>query len=200
MGAMSAEETRPSLLARLRDPNDQLAWRTFDASYRELILRYAQRRGLQVADAEDVRQVVMLKLAQHMAQFRYQPELGRFRDYLGAIVRHAVLRHAKKQNSEPVSANSVELMRGEGTIDAQWHEEWVLHHYRLAMASARATFSESSCSIFDQLLAGREPARIASDHGITTAAVYKVKQRFRDRMRAEVELQLHQEDSDPQHR
>lgn len=189
---MSLEKTRPSLLERLRDPADQEAWRCFDSRYRELILRYAQKRGLQTADAEDVRQVVMLKLAGHMAAFRYQPELGRFRDYLGAMVRHAVSRHAQRRGLEVVGSDPAEASAG--TVDAAWHGEWIHHHYRLAIGRVRESFSAGSCQVFDALLAGRAPAEIAADRGITTAAVYKVKQRFRDRMRVELQQQLREEE------
>jgi len=41
------ETTQPSLLLRVRDPGDQSAWREFESKYRELILRYCLRLGLQ---------------------------------------------------------------------------------------------------------------------------------------------------------
>ena len=59
-GAMAEHSpTRASLLIRLRRPADEAAWREFDAAYSELIVRYCRRLGLQLADAEDVRQLVL---------------------------------------------------------------------------------------------------------------------------------------------
>ena len=46
--------TRPSLLRRVRDPENAGAWVEFDRCYGELITRYARSRGLQASDAEDV--------------------------------------------------------------------------------------------------------------------------------------------------
>ena len=60
---MHPDTTHPSLLARIQDLDDHAAWREFDARYRDLILRYCRRKGLQPSDAEYVRQIVMLNLA-----------------------------------------------------------------------------------------------------------------------------------------
>ena len=62
--------TRASLLSRLKDGTDQNAWWEFDRAYRDLILSYACRQGLQPADAEDVRQLVMMNLARSMPRLR----------------------------------------------------------------------------------------------------------------------------------
>ncbi|MCA9752374.1 MAG: sigma-70 family RNA polymerase sigma factor, partial [Gemmatimonadetes bacterium] len=88
--------TRPSLLLRLRDPSDRRSWAEFDARYGELIVRYCLRRGLQLADAEDVRQEVLVSLASALKTFEYSPERGRFRGYLGRAVRNAIFRQATR--------------------------------------------------------------------------------------------------------
>src|SRR5262249_5091882 len=83
---------RPSLLDRRRDPADAAGWGEFDRMYGELIVRYCRGRGLQLADAEDVRQIVLWNLSKAMPGFRYSRERGRFRDYLGRAVRNAIWR------------------------------------------------------------------------------------------------------------
>jgi hypothetical protein len=45
--------TPASLLSRVRDHEDTAAWSEFDVRYRDRIIRYALRRGLQAHDAED---------------------------------------------------------------------------------------------------------------------------------------------------
>ena len=52
----STPETRPSLLIRVRDPADQAAWQEFVEIYRPVILRLAQHKGMQAADADDIAQ------------------------------------------------------------------------------------------------------------------------------------------------
>src|SRR5262245_21131416 len=90
--ASMSETTHPSLLARLRDPRDEPAWREFEARYRDLVRRFCRRKGLQESDAEDVGQFVFLALARTLPTFRLEPGRGRFRDYLGCAVTNAIHR------------------------------------------------------------------------------------------------------------
>src|SRR5262245_27156971 len=72
-----AVETRTSvtLLARLRQiPADQAAWAEFTERYGRKIYAWCRRWNLQEADAEDVTQIVLLKLAEKMQRFEYDRE------------------------------------------------------------------------------------------------------------------------------
>src|SRR5262245_33077190 len=82
--------TRATLLDRVRDADDVAAWLEFDAAYREMLLRFCRSRGLQHADAEDVIQLVFVRLTGGLIRFRYDPARGRFRDYLFRCVRSAL--------------------------------------------------------------------------------------------------------------
>jgi hypothetical protein len=80
--------TQPSLLLRIRDAFDAESWRTFVSIYAPLIYRSCRRRGLQDADAADVGQEVLAQVARSIREFEYQPGRGRFRDWLGSVVRN----------------------------------------------------------------------------------------------------------------
>ena len=101
---MGSDSTRASLLSRVRDPGDAASWREFDARYRDLVLRYCRRSGLQESDAEDVRQGMMMTLARRMRSFEYRPEVGRFRDYLRTCTRRAITKHLSRQNGSAEGA------------------------------------------------------------------------------------------------
>src|SRR3954469_2676729 len=107
---MDWTSTHPSLLERLRDAGDAAAWREFDRRYGELIVRYARARGLQQADAEDVRQAVLLSLSRSMPRFEYSPARGRFRHYLGRVVRNAVSRWGSRRGCPPGAAGALSLV------------------------------------------------------------------------------------------
>lgn len=81
--------TRITLLGRLGNvPSDSAAWDEFVAQYGPRILSWCRRWGAQDADADDVTQMVLLKLAQKMGEFRYD-EKRSFRAWLKTIARHA---------------------------------------------------------------------------------------------------------------
>jgi RNA polymerase sigma-70 factor (ECF subfamily) len=197
---MGSETTQPSLLSRVRNPADDSAWREFDAKYRELILRYCRARGLQTSDAEDVRQIAMANLARSLRSFEYEPARGRFRAYLGQVVRSAVSRYFRRPEQQPGALDTNVLVTAKaedaGQADEVWEREWVRHHYRLAMQTVRAAFDPKSVQIFDRLLAGAGVSQLASDFQTTSQAVHKIKHRIRDRLKELIAEQIRQEDDD----
>jgi len=81
--------TSPTLLGRLgRVPADQAAWGEFAERYGRKIYGWCRRWQLQEADAEDVTQQVLLKLAQKMRTFSYDPARS-FRAWLKTVTHHA---------------------------------------------------------------------------------------------------------------
>jgi RNA polymerase sigma-70 factor (ECF subfamily) len=81
--------TSATLLDRLKhDAADQAAWDEFVRRYGTLIYRWCRHWKLQEADAEDVTQTVLLKLAEKLRKFSYDP--GRsFRAYLKTLAHYA---------------------------------------------------------------------------------------------------------------
>jgi RNA polymerase sigma factor (sigma-70 family) len=189
------DSTHPSLLERLRDFGDHAAWREFDARYRELILRYCHRCGMQSADAEDIRQVAVLELARGLDRFVYRPELGRFRDYLGTIVRNLIRHHfTRRQRAAERPLSDAADVSAESEREALWDEEWTLHHYRTAMQRVRESFHPRSVEIFDAMLAGRSVDELMRQFETTRDVVYKIKQRVRERLTRLITEQLQDED------
>ena len=199
--SMSHETTQPSLLLRVRDSSDHGAWTEFEAKYRELVLRYCERRGLQPADCDDVRQLVWLHLSKWLRNFEYDPKRGRFRDYLGRVVRNAIARHFSRPNGAQLALDTTMLAvtpdTDDNDADRLWEQEWVDHHYRLALQTVRRTVEPRSVQIFHRLLAGDSVSAVAGAFATSEQAVYKVKQRVRDRMQELIARQIREED-DPE--
>jgi RNA polymerase sigma-70 factor (ECF subfamily) len=191
---MVPEATRASLLSRLRDGSDDRAWWEFDQLYRELILRYCRECRLQEADAEDVRQVVMMNLARALPGFRYDRERGRFRAYLRTTIRHAIQTHFRRPNRELQSLGSHVEGSVPGDGDPVFEHQWMLHHFRTAMKTIRKTFEARSVAIFDALLQGRSVDDVAAGFGVSQQAVHKVKQRVRNRLRDLIAAQIREEE------
>jgi RNA polymerase sigma factor (sigma-70 family) len=197
--SMNSELTQPSLLSRVRDPSDHEAWRQFEAKYRELILRFCRRRGLQQTDAEDVLQLSMTNLIQSLPRFAYDPSRGRFRDYLYQVVRSALIRLQARPKT-PVSALDTSMLdalpdHDEAASETLWTQEWVNHHYRLAMESVRGSFEPRSVEIFERSVRGETIASLAAAFHTTDQAIHKVRQRIRARMEQLIAQQIHDEDA-----
>jgi RNA polymerase sigma factor (sigma-70 family) len=81
--------THPTLLARLRhDPLNAAAWDEFVEHYGRHIYRWCRQWRLQDADAEDVTQEILLKLAHKLRDFAYNPKSS-FRGWLTTVAHHA---------------------------------------------------------------------------------------------------------------
>src|SRR5262245_39886831 len=89
MASPVESRTSPTLLGRLRQsPTDQAAWEEFVERYGPRIYGWCRHWGLQGADADDVAQDVLLRLAEKMRTFRYDPA-GSFRGWLKTLTHHA---------------------------------------------------------------------------------------------------------------
>ena len=105
--------TRATLLERLRDGADALAWDEFFARYWPTIYGFARHRGCSQHTAEEIVQDVMLKVFQQRDVYRYNPSRGRFRDWLHTVVRNQVAEHRRRP------ANRVRGVGG-GAAPAGW--------------------------------------------------------------------------------
>jgi RNA polymerase sigma factor (sigma-70 family) len=84
-----ASITSVSLLLRLsHSPSDQAAWEEFADRYGVKIYSWSRVWQLQDADAQDVTQAVLVKLAIRMRQFVYDPAQS-FRGWLRTVVKNA---------------------------------------------------------------------------------------------------------------
>lgn len=194
---MYPSSTHASLLSRVRDPADNGAWSEFVRRYGDLILHYGLARGLQFCDAEDARQVVLLYLSRALREFRYSPERGRFRDYLGTAVRNAVNRMlaCPKATRGGLSMDGLIDAAAATERDALWEQEWVDHHYRRAIEAIRPACEAKTLEVFQRLLAGARVADVAAELDMTPAAVQKIRERLRARLHEQVALQIREEEA-----
>ena len=79
-------ETRSALLVEVRSPENREAWEQFVLVYRPVIYRMARRRGMQDADAQDVAQNILVRVAGAIDRWEQQPGT-RFRHWLRRVAR-----------------------------------------------------------------------------------------------------------------
>jgi RNA polymerase sigma factor (sigma-70 family) len=77
-----APATQPSLLIRLGDKQDTVAWAQFVEVYAPLVYGFARKHGMQDADAADLTQEVMRAVAGAISRLEYDPRRGTFRSCL----------------------------------------------------------------------------------------------------------------------
>ncbi len=183
MNPIVSTDTRSSLLVRLRD-NDDAAWRDFFGLYTPIVYGYAMRRGVQPNDAEDITQEVMVEVARCIRNFEYQPDKGRFRDWLGLIAYRRLARLWKA--NQPTDAATDDQLDG-GQIDPEWIDEYHAGVLKQAMENVQSGFADATWKIF--LAAWQEgvpPIEVAKRFSVAIEVVYNAKSRVLKQLEAEV--------------
>ncbi|XZE20712.1 RNA polymerase sigma factor [Pirellulaceae bacterium SH449] len=83
--------TNPSLILRIKDLQNAVAWNELMAIYRAVVYRLARRKGLLHEDAEDLVQSVFMSLAKAIDRWEHGEGPPRFRNWLGKIARNAIV-------------------------------------------------------------------------------------------------------------
>ena len=108
MSAPMDSRTRLSLLYRLRLNDDPTAWQDFVTAYEPKIHAWCRRWGLQLADAEDVAQNVLLQMSRQMRTFEYRPG-GSFRKWLKTVSYRAWCDFQSARNRTPQGSGHPEV-------------------------------------------------------------------------------------------
>ncbi len=193
----TSTKTSATLLLRVRDSEDAAAWAQFEGRYRELLLRFCRSLGVQHADCEDIIQVVFASLLKGLKGFEYDPAKGRFRDYLFRCARSGL--SAWSERPKPAGWPLVPADGG-AWVDAEasdrvFEREWMNHHYRMALAAVSQRVDATSVEVLDATVAGVPVPEIARSTGLTEPAVYKVQQRMKGYLKAQIARQVREEDS-----
>jgi RNA polymerase sigma factor (sigma-70 family) len=184
-------DTSPSLLQRIRDPGDAASWKVFVDIYAPLIYTFLRRRGLQDADAADVGQEVLAQVGRSIRNFTYQPERGRFRDWLGAVTRNKLWRFLRRQSQLPEYGGSEaeEALREAQApaADGEWTTAFNARVLEAALERVRPYFEPATWQAFEYTwISGRSASDVASATGRPIDAIYLAKSRVLKRLREEV--------------
>ncbi len=183
-------KTQATLLKRLRDGSDALAWDEFFQRYWRLIYAYARRCNCSEHTAEEIVQDVMLKVFEQKDFFHYDPARGRFRDWLGTLVRNkaAEMRRrpaerirAKGGNSE---INGVEPRADTLEPDELWENAFEQALLLVLLDVVRREMSHRAYLAFELFTLHEIPgAAVAKQTGLTRNGVYRACKRALKRLK-----------------
>ncbi len=187
--------TRTSLLIRLRDPSDGLAWAEFVEIYGPLVRRVARLKGMQEADADDLEQEVFRAVAAANERSPYDRSRGSFRGWLFRVARNLAVNAliARGRHPRGTGDTGVALLLEEqpapnpedaGAFEAEYRArmlEW-------AAERVRGEFSDAAWRAFWATgVEGRPATEVAAALGLGVGSVYNAKSRVMARLRREIE-------------
>ena len=180
-----AYTTRKEMLAGVHNGDDN-AWREFVEFYKPLMMLRAKDLRLSANETEELIQDVCVAVFRNDAADSYDPEKGRFRDYLRKIITNCALAIINRRRS-PTPPIGTDLPDG-NALDRQFEEEWRLFIYEKAIEELRATTSPSHYLAFKLYCErGLAVQEVADTLGISEDSVYQCKTRLTRELKAIVE-------------
>jgi len=175
--------TRASLILRLRKPGDLEAWGQFSEIYEPFIFRIARSRGLQDADARDLTQEVMVRVARSVRDWDPDQSKGSFRGWLSRITRNVVVdfmrSSARKINVSEFVEDVAECPESE-LYDLELRKQ----AFVWASEKVKPTFKEATWHAFWMTaVENKSVTETAEATGLSVGAVYIAKSRAMAKLR-----------------
>lgn len=194
--------TTSTILASLRDFDNQDAWQRFVDRFRKPVIGFARRLGFDGADAEDIAQETLAAFAGAFRDGRYDRERGRLSHWLFGIAYRHILRERQRQAragahvSVPSEGSAFwSAMADERAATDTWDAEWERSLWKACAERARCEFESTTFRAFELVVVDdRPPAVAARELGLTVKAVYNAKHRVLKRIRA---IRAELEDASP---
>jgi len=171
------DETRSSLIQRVRDLDDADGWSEFDRFYRPMLVRYARNRGLRPNDAEEVAQQCMAAIAHQIGKFERHRS---FRGWLRGMVNHKVAdllaaRYRECRADTSLLENAPDTSESR---DPVWEAEWNVSHIQALFDDLRNSFAEHTLKAFElYVVCGYAVTDISRLLDMTPNQIYVAKNR-----------------------
>ena len=191
----TSPETRPSLLLRLRNPQDEQAWREFLEIYEPLIERLARRRGLQHADARELVQEVLVAVAGAIDRWEPDEARGSFRGWLSTIARNLTINLLKREGRHTRGTGDSEFARlmNEQPDPGSRHTalfdlEYRRRLFQFAAEQVREKFEEATWQAFWKTSVEQQSlVDVCEELGMSRGAIYVARSRVMAKLRKHIE-------------
>lgn len=179
------DNTRASLLIRIKNRDDTQAWSEFHDLYAPLLYRYARARGLSHEDAEDVRAKCYEGISKQIEDFDYAKQKGGFKAWLRTMADRRVIDHFRKRRDANLDTQELaETPDRDQDAEAIWANQWRQQHLRYCIDQARLQVSEQVYEAFRMLMDEEASVQQVSERlEITPNQVYKAKAKVLNEVR-----------------
>lgn len=185
------DETRYTLIEKVKNQQDESAWTSFSTTYNPFIKAVLLRLGINNSDTSDLQQDVLLKLWKKLPEFDYQANQGKFRTWLYQVTRNTAYSYLSSRQNESKrietyfssDSNSEEK---NGKLDALMEGEWKSYITNLALEKIRPSFSSQSIDIFEQSLAGQTAEQLGEKYELKSNTIHRIKNRVKEKLIIEI--------------
>ena len=184
-------ETSATLLQRLNDRTDSVAWQRLVDLYTPLINGWLRRQGVSAEDAEDLSQDVLGIVVREVSRFRHNGRAGAFRTWLRTITINCLRqswrsRRVRAQTTSSPDLDSAldQLEDPASDLSRRWdqeHDEFVLQRL---LDLIEPDFRPATWRAFRrQVIDGASAETVAAELGLTVNAILIAKSRVLSHLR-----------------
>ncbi len=196
--------TRHTLIARLKDLEDEKSWKEFFELYAKLIYGVARKSGLPHDEAEEVVQETVLSVTRKIEAFKPGRVLDTFKAWLAQLIRWRIADQVRKLPRDAVARfhapqpQPAGLAQSTATVDrlpdpaggqfqSLWDTEWAKTVVETSLSRLKQRVRPKHYQIFEMhVLAEQPPEAVAAAFGVTVAQVHLVKHRVSAALRKEI--------------
>jgi len=186
-------QTRSTLLANVRSPQNRDAWEQFVLLYRPPLYRMARRRGMQDADAQDLVQTVLIRVAGAIDRWEKTEPGSRFRHWLRRVAKNAIFGALSRSPKDAAAGGSElqDLLNEQPEIAPEVEQELALEYmreqYLRAAAIVQTDVSSETWRVFElSVVEGQSCDEVATRMGKSIGTVYAARSRIMRRLRDQV--------------
>ena len=181
-------DTRVSLLERLREGTDAVAWQDFFDCYSRSMYAFARRCGCSDNTAEEVVQEAVFSFYEKRRDFRYDSSRGRFHNWLFTIVRQKLAltrrRQALEQRALEQAGRGREDEGDAGLPEAEMEKAFENALLIALLDVVRREVSPETYQAFElSALHGLSGAEIAKLTGLSRNGVFLARRRVTKRLK-----------------
>ena len=196
---MRPPETRHSLIVRLKDQRDDLAWTEFVCAYEPFLMRLVRKQGTPVRHVADVSQQLLIAIARSVDGWKPDGKVASFRRWLGRVARNVVIKFMMRERKQVTGQGGSDFLTlteemPDASIDAQQAKRYEQELILWAAELVRVEFRETSWRAFwETQIDGRSVADVSEELGVSTGSIYMSRSRIFARIRSHFEEVLDEE-------
>jgi RNA polymerase sigma-70 factor (ECF subfamily) len=185
-------ETRPSLIVRLQDPQNERAWTEFVCAYEPFLAQLVRRQGTPERHVPDVTQQLLFTIARSVDGWRDDGREASFRRWLGRVARNVVLKFLDRERKQVGGLGGTDFLHAlhqapDAAADDARRQEYERELILWAAELVRSDFRETSWRAFwATQVEGREVADVAAELGVSAGSIYMSRSRILARIRVKV--------------
>jgi RNA polymerase sigma-70 factor (ECF subfamily) len=190
---MRPPETRHSLIVRLKDQRNNLAWTEFICAYEPFLMRLVRKQGTPERHVADVSQQLLITIAKSVEGWTPDGKSASFRRWLGCVARNVVIKFMMRERKQITGQGGSDFLTlledvADVSINADEIKRYEQELILWAAEQVRSEFRENSWRAFwETQVEGRSVVDVAKELGVKTGAIYMSRSRVFARIRSRIE-------------